>query len=224
MHSSKRRLPRHALAAAACFGVLGFVGSAQAVPVAFAFEAIQDKGPSWIIDSPDGAVGVLFSVGDTISGQFVFESTATDGGSGYFSGALSSASFTVNGGSYGGSSTGGDIQFSDNWFVTHVTPGTGLVAPDVGANWLAFFFVQVSSTAIAYGDGSLPTTPPPISPGDDWGSNWDRVELLFRNSGGTISGIDFTLTSLRAVPVPEPGTFALVGLGLAMLAGHRKRS
>lgn len=201
-----------------------FAGPARAALVTFAFEGVQSAGESFILDSPDGTVGALFSVGDTISGQFTFESTATDGGTWFYDGALAHSSFSVNGGVYAGTGADGLINFGDNWFVTDVRPWHGLSAPMVGENWLNMFIVQVSSTSIAYGDGSLPLVPPPVTPADNFGANWDRVELLFTNEDGVMSGIDFTLTSLTWVETPEPGSLVLVGFGLALLAGRRARA
>ncbi len=198
-------------------GTVVLAGTATAASLTFAYEGLLTSD-LWVTDSPDGTVGAFFTAGDTISGQFTFESSTPEGPPGLFVGAISSATFSVNTGAYTGGSSNGDINWTTGFFVTRVQSWHGLSGPTIGDNSLHFFDVQVSSTTFA--GGPLPTTPPAVTPADNFGANWDRVELLYRASDARFSGVAFQLQSLTLVP--EPSTALLLGLGLAGLGTRRR--
>jgi hypothetical protein len=50
------------------------------------------------------------------------------------------------------------------------------------------------------------------------GEELAKVDIMFNNSSGSVSNIIFSQN-----PVPEPGTFALVGLSALVAAGRRRR-
>ena len=195
----------------------GMASPVHAVPITFEFTGINNGNDT---DSPDGAVGLLLPVGTTIVGSVTYESTIPDNGTGTYFGAIDATSFVVDGGTYVGSAPSGTLSHGFNFFSTDVRPGDGLVAADVGANQLILFSLSVSSTDIV--STAVPTTPPPVTPMDNFGANSDRITLLFEDAGANVSGVAFQLTSLTQV-VPEPTTATLIGLGLlALCTGDRR--
>ena len=210
------------------FLMLVYLRTAQAMPVTFEFGG--DIVDVLTNDSPDGAVGTFFNPGDTISGSFTFESSST---SPYappldfiYAAAVTSLSFSVNG-SYNGSASSGDIEINDyagptpaeDIYSVRADAVDGLTAPSIGANSLSFFNLSVFGSFLS--DTTLLLTPPPLSVADNWGSNSDRIELLYSNADGVPSGVLFQPTFLQRVP--EPSTMLLLGSALTVLGLVRRK-
>jgi hypothetical protein len=206
--------------------MFGFgVGAASAAPITFQFAGTLSQDP--LLDPGDPFSGTITS-GVAFTGSYTFESTTAD----------SDASSAV--GSY--TSTGGtlDVTIGGNLFTAsdllNIGVQNGFVdfytvfAQNTTANWfdLSLTFGDLDGTALL--GTALLTDAPSLA----------QFEITTLFLSGMILGnqvqIDGTVTSLRCtsgcvpggetgqlVPVPEPASLTLVGLGAAACVARRKR-
>lgn len=196
-----------------------FAAPAAAVSIRFVFEAEFNGN---LTDSPDGTIAPFFQVGDVIKGRYAFESTTA--GAGGFYPAVTRLRFEIDRTGYTGRAAGGQIQVSpipgNDFYTMESRTANGLHGADVGANEFFLFDVSVNGDFLG-GSSDLLLTPPPVTPLDNGGSNTDRVELLFSDAGGAISGAAFDLLSLA---VPEPSVALLLASALAAMGIRRRRA
>jgi hypothetical protein len=210
----------------ASFGVGLSPGLTDASPVTFAFTAT--------IDLVDPALTGTFSLGDTLSGTFTFESTAPDSASnsdlGIYNSAVTAYQLTASSG-YSASAIKAQIVVFDNSFsggdryrsvafAESIAPGFGLTGADVnGLPLLDFGFNLFDPTATAFSSDALPTsldladfllTSTFSKVGFDFG---DPAKFFL--SPPEFSPVRATFTSFTAVP--EPGTLGLLSVALAGL-------
>ena len=209
-------------------GLLTGPQQANALPITFEF--------SGTVTTVNPALAGVFSVGQSFSGSYTFESTAPDAdGTAVFGTYENVSAFTFNygGGAYVGSTAPGvgsqsgritvgndepAVLFPDTYRVLAFEAIETVNGPDIGAfSVVAALLFMGDPTGTAFGSDALPLTPPPLS-----GFTVSEFSLGFNNGQVDVAVLG-TITSFNQVP--EPATLALFGIGLAGLglAARRRR-
>ncbi|MBS1701262.1 MAG: PEP-CTERM sorting domain-containing protein [Armatimonadetes bacterium] len=164
----------------------------------------------------DGVFGNFFTIGNpTLSHTLYWEIrkgiTPHDGGTVVHDGTVSNATVTSNGDIIDGSNPGYLYDSDVDSFV--LEPGTYFLglAVDHPTSW---YFVATTS-----GDNGIGS---PLANGNSF---WTSAEngAFFNSVGTDFDGrYDFSM-GLRGSPVPEPASFAALGLGILSLGRRRKK-
>jgi len=208
---------------AAVMSVLSVGAVSLASPLTFTF---QGQVSSIISDDSSGTFGANFAVGDSVSGSWTFDTTATQHP------LLSYASYydatfnaMISGKAFSGAaqyrifdnSPGGDDGFSViNETGTYTAPALGPLTPRT-------FFVQfLGMPTTTLSDQSLVTNPAGLFSlyNPSYAPHWLRLD----NPDGTFGGLYFTISSVTPVPEPSTGLLLLAGLGGIVWAVRRKAS
>ena len=222
--------PRRTLTALACaFASVGIASSASAVPITFAFTGEVVALSNEAVDGP-------IAIGDPISGQFSFESsaanTSTDPEQGAYASLLRvSFSFGVYSNGYdeppqrittvvvaNDRAIGIPSNVRDSYLVqTQGRPGGPLLN---GLELREFHFQLTDPTATAFDSLDQPLTPPPLDAFtvEDVGTSF--ITVGFASAGRPFSQVRGRVTSLTLVP--EPGSGTLLALGLLAAARRRR--
>lgn len=180
------------------------------------------------IDSVDPALAGTFSIGQSLSGLYTFESTtaARAGSDSTFAvfDALTNLAFTL--GTYSASSTGAlEIQVdndppapdSDRYAVVS-RASDGLSGPSLGSFSLDFFGFRLDdSTNTVFSDALILPTSLDLADFDN------RRFFLFFRDGSDFVGVSGTIDSLSAVPEPSSLALGLVGVATGAGVAWRRR-
>lgn len=200
------------------FASLFFLSSAaNAVLVSYNFSGALSS-----VSDTGNLLGGDFSVGDTFAGTFSYESDSVDGSSSptYFtSPADVSISAQLNTYDFGSSIASVDLN-SDVHYIFFIAGFSSDPFIDLGTNpgRLMTIFLK-DDTGAVFQDDALPTSL-------DFNDFSEATFRLFGDTGP--GGATFTMLgsiSSLTLPsaVPEPTTLAIFGIGLAGLAGMRRR-
>jgi hypothetical protein len=108
--------------------------------------------------------------------------------------------------------------FSYSGYVKSIYGGPTVVLPEVyGLSDLADFSLSIAGGAVS--TFALDTVRQPAWPTQF--SVFGQAPFFYGNTGADIVG-GVEITSFEAAPVPEPITFALLGLGMVAIGGWRK--
>ena len=179
------------------------------------------------VGSVDMALSAFFSVGDTLTYSYTFESTTvarigSDSNFAVFD-ALTGMSLSI-GGFSASSSSALEIQVdNDPGMGNHdryatVSRGTdGLTGMGAGAFIVDFFGTRLDdSSDTVFSDALILPTAIDLNDFDS------RIFFLFfTDPAGGLHVVDGTLTALA--PIPEPGTLGIAAVGLAALGLMRRR-
>lgn len=185
------------------------------------------------VDNVDPALGGTFSVGQGLTGSYVFDSStvARAGSNSTFAvfDALKSLNFSM--GSYTGSSLGApEIQIDNNppspdvdRYALVARASSGLSGPSVAGNALNTFGIRLDdSTNSVFSTALVLPTNLSLS------SFNNRQFFVFFGDLSDPRVVSGTLTGLTFTAVPEPGAFTLAFTGLAVLGAsqaiRRRRS
>ncbi len=193
------------------------VHNVNAVPIEFKFTGT--------VSSVDDGLGGTFSVGDQVSGIYIFESTTADSNNlpqrGEYNGTVRSFSFRKGG--YAGAAMAGNITVDndangfDRYVVTIPSP---LTAPAVDGFALGRFALTLSdSTESVFNDDSLPLTPPALA-----GFDSRLFQLVYTKQVGMTFQIRSVLGNVTSLVIPEPPSLMLFGVaGLSLVGGFWRR-
>lgn len=203
---------------------------AWAYQVTFSFETT--------VVSLDPELSGTFSVGQTFSGWYTFESLTPDANEspnrGWYNGAITALSVTV--GNYTATATYGDIHVwndrlyvGDSYVVTALNVLTGPNVVLTGANIAELpphrLLIGMNGGYNHFDSDALPVTPPDPS-GFDLNSGSSYIWLSFGIGGNLNTGATPIYGLEGAVPislVPEPSTAILIGFGLVGLLAVGRR-
>jgi len=193
------------------------VHNANAVPIEFKFTGT--------VSSVDDGLGGTFSVGDQVSGIYIFESTTADSNNlpqrGEYNGTVRSFSFRKGG--YAGAAMAGNITVDNdaNGFDPYVvTIPSPLTAPAVDGFALGRFALTLSdSTESVFNNDSLPLTPPALA-----GFDSRLFQLVYTKQVGMTFQIRSVLGNVTSLVIPEPPSLMLFGIaGLSLFGGFWRR-
>ena len=192
----------------AAFIALGWTQGAGAMLITFDFTAT--------VTSVDPALGSFFTLNETLTGSYTFESTTAGVPSGVFSVDYPAlTAFAVSGANFSGSWTGGSIHVEDASTDEYLVSAlAGFSGTDAGISVQPLAAISMfDTTGAMLSDTLLPLTPPGL-PSDP------RFGIDYHTGPEMHIGVLATLTSLTVAPgsAPEPATLALVGVALAGIA------
>lgn len=166
------------------------------------------------------------AIGDAVSGRLRYSSNPSSSGTQWFY-SLALESFELTVGAYNATATGGGIavynddpSFKDSAIFNASVGVTGDSIGGVAPVKLQFSLLSSDPTALA--STALPTV---TDIGALWGSNIanGNINFLVWGEEGHTARYEIKSVTARAVPVSEPGAFALVVLALAAVAVARNR-
>lgn len=196
-------------------------GVANATLLSFAFSGSVS---SIISDDSSNTFSTDFATGNTVTGTWSVDTAAVDqGGSSTMHYYDATFSVTINGKTFSGPAQyrifnddpGGDDGFSIiNESGTYTGPALGPLVPST------FFIQYLGMPATTLSDFSLITDP--VSLISLANTSYAPHGFRLDNPDGSFGGLYFTIDQVRNVP--EPGTLALLGLGLAGFLAARRRN
>jgi hypothetical protein len=211
-------------AVAGCFGVWAF---AWASPAAAAPVIVTFSGTVLEADDSDGITDGSVHVGTAVSGTLTFDraapATSLDANFGVFDLTTPPAALHIDAGSYSLSASAGiqittadfgpaDAPYNDVFQALTVLPNPAGVA---GANPQAGFGLVLADAArTALGSPALTGVPFVLGA-------WSTPDIAFRLLSDT--GEFNTVIQVQSL-APEPGLFALAGVGILSLVGARART
>ena len=213
---------RSALARAAA--VIGLFAGLSASP---AWAAVITFAYEGTVDSTSGGAAFDAFLGQTIRIEYTFDSTTADifpadPNAGRYPAVLS---MTATAGPYSATAADGRITVWDNVFGMdrYRVDGLSLSGAPIGGLPLDQIFIDLQdNTGLAFTDDFLPLVQP--DPGDFPGATILSLEFDDGSNNGRIATAQSAIISPVAdTPIPEPGTLALLGLGLAGLGYVRRR-
>ena len=190
-----------------------FAGTLRAEPITFQFTGTITQVP---VDEVFGDI----DVGQSISGNYTFESTSTDGDPGdpaigsYLAPSGDPYSFNVT---VGGHSFSANFLLGVGVFNAAVDQYT-VLAEDSGATETFSIFLQ-DPRGIVFSNDSLPLSPPPLTA-------FSPSPVAFQMDVNLPDGevqLDGTIDSLSSAAVPEPSTFSFLLLAAGCGAWFTKR-
>ena len=195
----------------------GLAAPSHAAPITFAYEGT--------VNFTFGGPAFDAFLGQTLRIEYTFESTTADSTAATNRGdyaAITSMTATV--GTYSATAAAGPIVVFDNLNGNdeYGVLGISAVGPPIGGMPLNFLQIQLQDpTQTAFANDALPTVQP--DPANFGGNNFLAINFFGgRKNSGNI-GTDLVTISPVTAPVPEPGTLAMFGLGLAGLGYMRRR-
>jgi hypothetical protein len=196
-----------------------------------------------VVNSVDAPLSSAFTVGDSITGSYTFDTTAanTDPGGDPNVGIYnSSLAFTVSAGRFTSSGTGFQFNvFNDLVLAPGILrdqyrvafPGTGPSINGLAYNAFSLDLLTTSANPTSLTSDALPSTPPIIS---DFAINNDfpisnQLRFYFIDPNNSITGVDYVIGSLDTLTeaVPEISTWAMMILGfmgIGLMAYRRKNN
>ena len=187
--------------------MLGSIIDAPASPVTFDFTAT--------VDSIDSTLASFFTMGETLTGSYTFESTTPGvlfGVSEFRYPALTA--FSVSGSAFTGAWTGTDIFVQDSvpdLYLVQATAGFSGTNTGVGITPPGAFLTLTDNTGSLLSSTLLPLTPPGLP---NPGSRLNIDYFLGLDIHAQVLATLETLT-LAPRPAPEPMTLGLLGIALA---------
>jgi hypothetical protein len=172
----------------------------------------------------DPALGGSFTVGQTLTGSFTYDTLQPDLNPIPGQGAFFPVTFTLNSTNFGFTDSTADIVLQNDppTDVFTLRTGAGVVVTNPIAGFPFFSavldLVDEQGTALPTGD-MLPSSLPPATEFET-----RTIQLVFTREG-TDFIIDAEITALTPPPdgvIPEPATITLLGIGAAGLAGYAR--
>ncbi len=163
---------------------------------------------TWTVNTTHG------NAGDTFSGSFSYDTTATDQAGSPSYGQFLTGSSSLDSTLLSGPRSGANFYTLRNAIPDYFQVGLG-TAPALEPNYLLTFTDSTANYFSSDADtDSLPNTPFDLSP-------FTSTEIISRE--GMSDSLAGNVTYLGTVPVPEPSSFALTLLGMSYLGMRRRR-
>jgi len=207
---------------ATAVGVLTASAVSLASPLTFTF---QGQVSSIISDDSSGTFGANFAVGDSVSGSWTFDTTATQNPllpyASYYEATFNAI---VSGKNFFGAAEyrifddgpGGDGFSVINETGTYTAPTLGPLTPST-------FFVQfLGMPTTTLSDQSIVTNPAGLF--SFYNPSYAPHGLRLDNPDGSYGGLYFTISSVNQVPEPSTGLLLLMGLAGMVWAVRRRAS